>query len=268
MHSSSSSSGDDERFDNQDYVPEDDMSDDSDDYLDKKYFSYDVFADYTYSDMEYDTDDELAPYRHTRSGQNSASAEAAGASVAKQAGTSGGLRNPDQAPNKRRRTGGYLPPKKVKEVIESKRKAPQRPGPPVAPITPVTPVTPVVPARTQPTMPDFQVKEERSSWERQLLTPYVHAILYSLITPVPETLRREQEAELDNFAVQFFPSETKEEDRVRLSALRRHIKRQVVLAAQNACKYPFAVQSTLVLTSIHRHCRCGFQWGRGAQRPQ
>lgn len=238
------SSDDDQRSSDENYLP-DDESEASDDYvLPAKHYSDNVFDDYTYSDMEYDTEDEQAPYRNTRSGQNSAPAEASSASgtqdpdTAPQNNTGSRPRNPDEAPNKRRRTGGYLPPKKPKDVKNPK-------------VAKGTPQQPAPPDPTEPLMPDFQVKEEETSWEKQLLTPYVHAISYFLITPTPETLEREQEQELDSYAVTFFPRYSKEEDLKRLGALRRHIKRRLFLAARNACKYPPAVQPACAHTILY-----------------
>jgi hypothetical protein len=270
-----SDSGNDHSSD-EDFLPDNTASESSSvDYvLDGRHFSHNVFDDYTYSDMEYDTDDELAPYKNTRSGRN-APLDAAGTSSipnpipARQNKTRSHLSNPDAMPNKRQRTGGYLPPKKTQDI---KGKAPQHPssvsGMPVPPITPDPPVpdppvpdppvpdppmpdppvpgssVPNPPVPPQPTMPDFHVREEVSSWEKQMLTPYVHAISHSRTALMPETLKSAQEEELDSYAAQFFHQETSQIDIERLRELRRHTKRRVFIAAQNACKYPPAICSS------------------------
>ena len=106
----------DQDFDASDEVDDGQLSDEdyeddagSDKSEDACHFSDNVFADYSYSDVEYDTDDELALYRNTQLGQNAAPADAAGkssiqnlnpASQNRKGSPQGRLSNTDQIPNK------------------------------------------------------------------------------------------------------------------------------------------------------------------------
>jgi len=187
--------------DTDDNHPSSDDDDSSDEYnssetdsdssllLDKIYFSDNVFDDYFYEDMEYATDDEQAPYRNTRSHQNAATSTStmshASPNPAPEKRSHGHLGRIDKIPNKRRRTGGHLPPKKPKnDKGEGKGKpnstSPDLSLPPDVPTaSPATP-GPLVQSVITPVMPDFQVPEESTSWEREMIGMYVHAIYLSL----------------------------------------------------------------------------------------
>jgi len=182
-------SSDDDHSSDAEYNP----SDDSLLLLDKIYFSDNVFEDYFYEDMEYATDDEQAPYRNTRSHQNAATSAGAPShespDPAPEKRSHGRLSSVDKIPNKRRQTGGHLPPKKPKnDKGEGKSTGKGKPnstspGPRLPPDVPTaSPATPdpVVQPVITPVMPDFQVPEESTSWEREMIGMYVHAIYLSL----------------------------------------------------------------------------------------